>query len=79
MKGQERAREALRNEKMALLATEVRRILLDAETPLLKFASGLGIETDAGSMLSKHDDSAAFLSLFSRACALYERTRIKEC
>lgn len=64
---------------MALLATEARRILLDAETPLSTFAPGLGIETDVGSMRSKHGDSTSFLSLFSRACALYEQTRVKEC
>eukprot|EP00571_Detonula_confervacea_P017116 CAMPEP_0172312388 /NCGR_PEP_ID=MMETSP1058-20130122/17329_1 /TAXON_ID=83371 /ORGANISM="Detonula confervacea, Strain CCMP 353" /LENGTH=641 /DNA_ID=CAMNT_0013025823 /DNA_START=228 /DNA_END=2153 /DNA_ORIENTATION=+ len=71
IKGQEQAREALRNRKMALLAMEARQILLDRDIPLLKFAPGLGTEADVHA-LSK-DEPAVFLSLFSRAFALYEQ------
>jgi len=77
IKGQNRAREALQNEKMALLAIEARRILLDPEIPLLKFAPELGSETEAH-MLSEHDPTV-FLSRFSRAFALYEQTKMKDC
>ncbi|VEU38986.1 unnamed protein product [Pseudo-nitzschia multistriata] len=63
------AEEALRTEKLALLATEARRIVVDRRIPLGEMAS-LGTEANAR-RLSKQDP-ASFLAIFSRAVAAVE-------
>eukprot|EP00533_Pseudo-nitzschia_delicatissima_P014755 CAMPEP_0197278010 /NCGR_PEP_ID=MMETSP1432-20130617/17946_1 /TAXON_ID=44447 /ORGANISM="Pseudo-nitzschia delicatissima, Strain UNC1205" /LENGTH=251 /DNA_ID=CAMNT_0042744313 /DNA_START=268 /DNA_END=1023 /DNA_ORIENTATION=- len=71
----EQIREILRHEKLALLATEARRILLDREIPFQDLA-GLNNETRVR-QISKQDPSV-FLSLFSRAFCVFERRQQKK-
>lgn len=71
----EQIREILRDEKLALLATEARRILLDREIPFSEMAD-LNNEQRVRK-LSKQNPSV-FLSLFSRAFCVFEKRQQKK-
>ena len=57
-------REILRHEKLALLATEARRVLIDREIPFSDLAA---LSNEAGVRKLSKQDPSVFLSLFSRA------------
>jgi len=72
---EEQIREILRHEKLALLATEARRILLDREIPFQDMAD---LSNEARVRKMSKQDPSVFLSLFSRAFCVFERRQQKK-
>ena len=66
----ESIRELLRQEKLALLATEARRILIDRDIPFRDLAA---LKNEAGVRKLSKQDPSVFLSLFSRAFCVSEK------
>lgn len=68
----EKISEILRHEKLALLAKEARRVLIDREIPFQEMAA---FKNEAGVRRMSKQDPSIFLSLFSRAFCISERTK----
>ncbi len=66
----ESIRELLRQDKLALLATEARRILIDRDIPFRDLAA---LQNEAGVRKLSKQDPSVFLSLFSRAFCVSEK------
>ena len=61
-KGQKRAEDFLRNEKMALLATEARRIVSDRKIPLLELVPSLSYSNGSSSTFKSYGSSSSLAS-----------------
>ncbi len=68
----EQIREILRQEKLALLATEARRILIDREIPFQDLAD---LKNEGAVRKLSKQDPSIFLSLFSRAFCVSEKRK----
>jgi hypothetical protein len=68
----EKISEILRHEKLALLAKEARRVLIDREIP---FQEKAAFKNEAGVRRMSKQDPSVFLSLFSRAFCVSERAK----
>jgi hypothetical protein len=68
----EKISEILRHEKLALLAKEARRVLIDREIPFQEMAE---FKNEAGVRRMSKQDPSVFLSLFSRAFCISERNK----
>lgn len=69
-KDKESIRELLRQEKLVLLATEARRILIDRDIPFRDLAE---LKNEAAVRKLSKQDPSVFLSLFSRAFCVSEK------
>jgi len=70
----EQIREILRHEKLALLATEARRVLIDREIP---FQDMVDMNHEGAVRKLSKQDPSIFLSLFSRAFCVSEKRKQK--